>query len=407
MLAGGTVLGQGIVVLASPIITRLYKPSDFGLLAVYGSILGIISVLASMRYETVIPLPKEDDDAANVMGLALIIVVAISLITGVLSLLMGKQFALLVGSPALESYLWLLPVGVGLIGIYQVFNNWAVRKQAFGQIARTKINQGLGSVLTQIGFGVINIKPLGLLIGQVVGLASGASTLFRLFLRRDGYVVRAISLKRIRNMAKRYKKFPTLAALAASLNSFSVYMPAIFLAAVYGPQVAGWFAVTQRAVGMPLNLVSQSIAQVYMGKAASLARSSPIKLEKLFFSLFLRLLILGLLMTFPIVLIAPRLFVFVFGVAWGESGSYLPRLAPLFIAQFISAPFGSTLDILERQELFFSREAIRIILMLGAFLIVTIYGFSARNSMTALGIAGAVGYALYVVFAFLAIKQNR
>lgn len=47
ILAGGTAAGQAIVVLASPILTRLYTPEDFGLLAVYAALLGIISVVAS------------------------------------------------------------------------------------------------------------------------------------------------------------------------------------------------------------------------------------------------------------------------------------------------------------------------------------------------------------------------
>ncbi|MBC7345458.1 MAG: lipopolysaccharide biosynthesis protein, partial [Clostridia bacterium] len=42
VLAGGTAVGQAIVVLASPILTRLYTPGDFGVLAVYSSLLGIL-----------------------------------------------------------------------------------------------------------------------------------------------------------------------------------------------------------------------------------------------------------------------------------------------------------------------------------------------------------------------------
>lgn len=38
ILAGGTAAGQAIVVLASPLLTRLYSPEDFGLLAVYAAL---------------------------------------------------------------------------------------------------------------------------------------------------------------------------------------------------------------------------------------------------------------------------------------------------------------------------------------------------------------------------------
>jgi O-antigen/teichoic acid export membrane protein len=51
-------LGQAITVLVSPILTRLYTPEDFGVFGVYASILGIVTVVASLRYEYALPLPE-------------------------------------------------------------------------------------------------------------------------------------------------------------------------------------------------------------------------------------------------------------------------------------------------------------------------------------------------------------
>ncbi|MEN6560332.1 MAG: oligosaccharide flippase family protein [Acidobacteriota bacterium] len=406
-VASGTVIGQGIVVLASPIITRLYDPADLGILAVYGSILSIFTVIASLRYEIVIPLPEEEADAVNILGLALSIVFITSLLVGGICLILGRQIADLVKAPGLRPHLWILPIGVGLIGAYQVFASWAVRKQSFGLIAKTKVNQGIGSVLTQVGLGILKIKPLGLLIGQVIGLASGSSTIGLQLLKQNRTLLKNLSFERMRRIALRYKRFPFVGAPAALLNSFTVNLPAILFAAFYGPQVAGWYAITQRAIGMPLNLAGQSIAQVYFGKAAPLVRSSSDSFSRLSRSLFLRLLFIGLLIMAPIVLIAPSLFVFVFGSKWAESGSYLPRLAPLFVAQFISLPFGCTLDILEQQGLFLLREIVRIALIILAFLTMEIFGLSARGGMTVLGIAGGTGYLVYILIAFYAIKKSK
>ncbi len=406
-IAGGTVIGQGIVVLASPIITRLYEPTDLGILAIYSSILSIFTVIASMRYEIVIPLPEKEDDAVNILGLALGIVFITSLTVGGICLFFGRRIADLVKAPGLRPHLWILPIGVGLIGAYQVFASWAVRKQSFGLIAKTKVNQGIGSVLTQVGLGFLKIKPLGLLIGQVVGLASGSSTIVALFLKQNRRLLKELSFERMRLIARRYKKFPLVGAPAALLNSFTVNLPAILFAALYGPQVAGWYAITQRAIGVPLNLAGQSIAQVYFGKAAPLARSSSDGFSQLSRSLFLRLLFFGLLIMIPIVLIAPSLFAFIFGSKWAESGSYLPRLAPLFVAQFVSLPFGCTLDILEQQGLFLLREIVRITLIALAFLTMGILGLSARGGMTVLGIAGGTGYLFYILIAFYAIKKIK
>jgi O-antigen/teichoic acid export membrane protein len=47
-LASGTTLTQIIVVLASPLLTRLYGPEAFGFLALFTSITSIIGVIACM-----------------------------------------------------------------------------------------------------------------------------------------------------------------------------------------------------------------------------------------------------------------------------------------------------------------------------------------------------------------------
>ena len=80
-LVSGTAFAQIITILASPILTRLYSPEAFGFLAIFISITSIIGVIACMRYELAIMLPKSDEKAANLLALCLLSVVAISGLT--------------------------------------------------------------------------------------------------------------------------------------------------------------------------------------------------------------------------------------------------------------------------------------------------------------------------------------
>ncbi len=50
-LITGTSIAQAIPIAISPILTRLYTPEDFGVLALYIAIFSIISVIATLRYE--------------------------------------------------------------------------------------------------------------------------------------------------------------------------------------------------------------------------------------------------------------------------------------------------------------------------------------------------------------------
>ncbi len=58
VLVTGTAFGQLIVLAASPLVTRLYTPADFGVLGVFSAFLGILGIAVTLRYELAIPLPR-------------------------------------------------------------------------------------------------------------------------------------------------------------------------------------------------------------------------------------------------------------------------------------------------------------------------------------------------------------
>ena len=109
VLVGGTALAQALMVLVLPLLTRLYTPEDFSVLAVYASIFGIISVTACLRLEIAIPLPERDEDAANLLALALCSSVGIASLSAVIVWLIPVQIIDLIAQPKLLPYLWLLP----------------------------------------------------------------------------------------------------------------------------------------------------------------------------------------------------------------------------------------------------------------------------------------------------------
>ena len=68
-LMTGTTIAQAIPIAISPILTRLYTPKDFGVLALFVAITSIFGSIANGRYELAIMLPKKDEDAVNILAL--------------------------------------------------------------------------------------------------------------------------------------------------------------------------------------------------------------------------------------------------------------------------------------------------------------------------------------------------
>src|SRR5690606_12589566 len=124
---------------ASPAITRLYAPDDFGALAVFASIVGVFSVVAGLRYELAIPVPESEQDGAHVLVLTLLAVIATTVMVAIGVVALGHY--VVAAAPSLTAYLWLIPLSVLAIGTVQALTYWAIRTKAFGLIARTQLTQ--------------------------------------------------------------------------------------------------------------------------------------------------------------------------------------------------------------------------------------------------------------------------
>ena len=72
-LVSGTAIAQIIPIAISPVLTRIYTPEEFGIYAIFTSIVIIFSVISNGRYELAIVLPEKDEDAINIFALGLII----------------------------------------------------------------------------------------------------------------------------------------------------------------------------------------------------------------------------------------------------------------------------------------------------------------------------------------------
>src|SRR5689334_20645668 len=90
LLAGGTAVGQALIVLGAPLLTRLYSVTDFGYLQIYMSVMSFAVLGATLRYDQAILLPERDDLAADVVAVSLVAVILTTTITCVLILLLGK-----------------------------------------------------------------------------------------------------------------------------------------------------------------------------------------------------------------------------------------------------------------------------------------------------------------------------
>lgn len=404
-LAGGTAAGQGVALLASPLLTRLYTPDDFGALGTFTALIGILSIVACARMELAIPLPDDDADAAAIGAIALGAAVIVATAVGFGVMLFGGRIAEWTNTPALARYGWLLVPGVLAIAAYQVLNYWAVRRRAYKQIAATKFTQGVSSVIVQLGGAAVN-GPVGLLLGQVAIHAAGGTSLGRLFYREDRSVLRRVTADRARAMARRYQDFPLIQGPASLLNAVGLRIPALLVAGLFGSGAAGHFALGTRVIAAPVTFIGLSVSQVYAGELVRLVKTDPEAALGLYMTTVRKLAVLATVPALIITVASPWLFTHLFGSGWNTAGLMIQLLGVMYLAQLIVYPVSQTLVILERQRLQLMWDAGRAALTLISFFAPKYLGAGLQMTIAAYGAAMFVAYAVHFLLMRHELQAN-
>lgn len=348
----GTVLAQAIRILATPIITRLYTPEHFGAFALFNSVTVIVAVIACLRYEQAIVLPRKDEQAANVLALSLLIVVGMTLITTLVMSFGRVNIARGLGRAELAFWLCFIPFGVLFRGVYLAFAYWSTRKRAFGRLAISRMSRSLGAVSVQIAVvPMIGANVGGLIVGNLLGSAV-ASVILGAWIWGDGVLelVRNVNKTGIKTVATKYRRFPYYSSWTELLHTFSQSMTIWLLAYFFTPVAVGCYSLTNRVLRLPIDFIAGSVRQVYFQKASEL-HSQGKSMKMLFIKSSLSLLAVGIVPFSILSLFGKALFAQIFGTDWSTAGNYVQIMSPWLFSAFINAPAKRSFDICQKQNM--------------------------------------------------------
>jgi O-antigen/teichoic acid export membrane protein len=399
-LMTGTVFSQAIPILVSPWLTRIYEPKDFGVLALYVSIVMTMAIVATGRYEQAILLPKEDDDALQVLSLTILLASIVSAL-----MLLIVEIAKTFYSPYLESlgisnWISFVPISVLVSAVYQSFYGWLSRKKVYRIITLSRVISSIAMTVTQLTLFMTSNN--GLLVGYFIGQLS--SLLFLIWQSSSTLdyknLVNVTSFSSLQKQAKRYVKFPTFLVVGHTMNSLSGNMPVFLLSHLFGANISGFYALTLRVVAAPMSLVGLSTAEVFRQKASQEFAING-KCDKTFLKTFQLLLAVSCIPAIIFFFAAPSLFPLLFGEKWVVAGHYAQVLTPMFFVQFITVPLCQMFIVAEKQELDLAWQISR--LFLSASAIFVGYKYYSSDIIT-LGLFSLVFSGLYAVSGVMAYR---
>ncbi len=359
-LMTGTAIAQAIPIAISPILTRLYTPEDFGKLALFISIVSVMGVFATGKYELAIILPKKNSTAYQLVSLSFILSFLISVF----------YIVPLVGSSIVYSFdtiYYLLPIASFFIALNSIFDRYNNRVKNYKLMSYQRLIKTTIESITSIAFITLFSIQTGLVWGFIFGYFISSWTMLYINFTSFKEVKFNPSLSKMKVLSRRYINFPKYSMPHTFLNTLSENIPIFLIPLYYGSHTLGLYAFGLKIVKAPLELLLAAVFNVLGQKMAEeYAKGNEIK--SLFISIVKKLITFAIFMI-PLFIYIDDIFVFIFGQEWRVAGEYIQILSPCILVEFIVSPFATIPHIYNVQRKAFVLEIIYSLVRISPFLI--------------------------------------
>lgn len=365
ILTTGTAVAQLIPILLQPVLRRYFSPAIFGAYSVYLSLIGILIVISSLKYELAIILPRKDKEAFAVFFLALILNFIFNVILLLVIILWKSKILLLLNlSTVFSNYLYLVPLGTFLFSSYQCINYWLIRKKRFFPISVNKFVRRGFEGSAQVIFKFARI-PNGLIYGDLIGhVANICSGIYQGL--RSGLSIRLFSPEKIKYVLAKYSEYPKYNIVPGFMSACSYLLPAIMINKFYSAENTGYFDLSKLLLSIPLALIASSISNVLLQRISEKDKLK-LSIRKDLISILLSVILIVVIEIAVIMFWAEDLFKIFFGDKWGYSGSISKILVWAFAFNFIVSSFSSIFISLKKIKLLSAWQLLYFLSILSLF----------------------------------------
>ncbi len=378
-LSSGVAIAQVLPFLFYPVLGRIFTPAEFGLLAVITSIVSVLSVVGSGKYEGGILVAEDKKEAAHLAALSVLVgFVIMAVLWPVVQIVFGERLAQWMKEPELSRWLYVCPISAFSIIVFNVYNEWCVREKYFKALSVNKMVNSGAITLGKVFLGFVKLVGQGLVIGDMVGrIVSAVGCAVRAFIK-DGATLRQVRMSGILQSAVKYKEFPLYNMPGRLLNTLGQGMPVLLLTAYFSADDAGLFSMATMVFVLPVSVIGTTLGDVYRQRANEEYKATGQCLGS-----FDKLLKLTSLMGFGALLLVvwflPWLMKVVMGADWYVAGQYAQILAPMMVLSFIANPLSSLFIVADKLRQFFWWQVLYVVgstvpLWLGYVLFGTIEG---------------------------------
>lgn len=332
--------GAIITFIALPILTRLYSVKDFGSYGIALAVVSVLSTIANLRLDQALLVAEETDKKSLIFEGAVFSTVVAIISSIAISLILNVEMAFAVASGILANTL-----------IQSIYNyKFAAHKEYFC----AGLNIFRSAIVVAVQLSLPQFMQISLVNSYNI---SSILMIVAMLLYILKYQLYQVSWQAFKN----YQDFIYSNTPHALLNSFSHNLPYYVASHFVGVQAIGFYAIVERTLRVPINLISQTLRQYFIRKFKN-TESNQAALKS---SVLLSLMSLPL---FAIFIILPEsLYLWVFGSEWVGISTYFQILALGYWAVFCNPPSSAYLIAKRNSQLLFKLQIVELLIKFALF----------------------------------------
>jgi len=407
VLSGGTAAGHIFTLAVSPLLTRIYRPEDFGSLGLFTSFLSTAGVGVALQYETSILAAANESEASYLALGSAILGIPTSVIAG-LAMWFLIQYSLL----GFGRLAWYVPIALSCVmcflGYFAVLRYWSLRNQEFREVSQSLVVQSAARAVLQTGAGLLGFHEAGLIFGETLGRGVGMGRMFKSAWPELRSQLSGFRWHEFQRVLGKNWKFPVLSFPSALIDAVCISMSVPLLIQQFGPYNGGCYSLVWRALALPSTLISMAVADTFHSQLAACVRESPAEAPKMFLRTSGTLLLVGAVPAAILYVWAEPLFILAFGSQWRIAGAMAALIAPWYLCQFVVNPVSRTVLVLSGQETKLIWDLLCLVAIPTVFYMARIRAMDVLATVRLLSIVSALLYiAYFAVLLYLIHRFHR
>ncbi|HCU7671826.1 TPA: type 8 capsular polysaccharide synthesis protein Cap8K [Staphylococcus aureus] len=390
-------IAQVILIITTPIITRLYSPTEFGEFTIFSNIAMILIPIINARYDLLIVNIK-NDRSANIL----------SQISFLISLLI-----LLILIPIFAISAWLYPnfildfifiiIMLFLVSLTNIFTNYLNKERKYKVLSLINVFRAGSMALLQIIFGLLALGSLGLIIGfslsYIAGITLGYKTFKKHFnIVRDKEETKALFLEN-----KNQLVYSTPSIL---LNSLSFSVVVFFIGILYTNTEVGIYGMAIRVLGIPVTIISLGLSKIFMQQANDYYIEHG-NFRNLLLKFSSILVIVSIILYVPLYLFSEELVNILLGHSWVDAITVIKIVIPLFVIRLIVSTVSLSVIVLQKQQLELILQALFLIGTTVTFVISKMLNLTFLNFVSINTVVLIVSYMIFFIALYYFAKNKQ